>query len=253
MPIPRPAGSPLASVAGFGSLALFVDASGGTVVWNANVVIGSGPSPELTIDANGNITRAYNVTTQTTGNTISATVVAPTGGQVDFVGASGVSNSANPTFTFITPTQNVLIQNYSTKNLQIEAIDIASQGGGTPLVNLNSNSAGNFNFNIAHAATGIKPTTIDIENYGTSNVLLDGTINNPIGTTIIHNMGGDILLANASAVIKTNILDLLALGNIGTSSNRISAVLVESSNPADNSTRFTSSAQWRQPAMSTWI
>ena len=58
--------TPLQQPSGYPLLALYVDASsasGGVrlVNWNSNVVILSGPNPDLLIDANGNIVRAINV------------------------------------------------------------------------------------------------------------------------------------------------------------------------------------------------
>ena len=61
--------TPLQQPSGYPLLALYVDAdvdasySSATrlVQWNSNVIILSGPSPDLLIDANGNIVRAINV------------------------------------------------------------------------------------------------------------------------------------------------------------------------------------------------
>jgi hypothetical protein len=90
---------------------------------------------------------------------------------------------------------------------------------------------------------------MDIENKGSGNVLVNGTIDNPIGTTIIRNTGGsirsthgrdvsgndvdaaggdDVNVDNRVSLVRTNILDLEAAGDIGGTGPRVNVDYVYS-------------------------
>ena len=103
---PRLIGSPLASQAGFATLALFVSATdtnfkrssseNRSVVWNANVNLTNGAAaPVLTIGPSGNITQATGLSAQIVGNTVVVNSLAGvSAGEALFIGADSVSNTA---------------------------------------------------------------------------------------------------------------------------------------------------------------
>ena len=49
----------------------------------------------------------------------------------------------------------------------------------------------------------VAPTLVQILNEADSDIILNGTINNPIGSTVIHNSGGNITAARARGVAET--------------------------------------------------
>ena len=212
-----------------------------SVLWDANVTITAGPTPELIVDQNGNIVLAENVsvddngTTRTSGQIQDSTIVV---NPISGLSRGGVLLSApdlvnNVTragrFTFEDAASSVTIINQSPKALQVGAIDVTAQGMTQPTVTLNSNSI-SIQFSIVPNAGG--QTSVDIENQNTalasSNITLTGLINNPDGTTTIKNVRGDILAASASAIVRSNILDEIASGSLGSYSGYLNDDLVES-------------------------
>ena len=115
----------------------------------------------------------------------------------------------------------VLITNYWDKDLKINNINVVNTTG-NPLVDLNSTTV-TLTFDIDRTAA---PTLVQILNEADSDIILNGTINNPIGSTVIHNSGGDIIAARARGVaeetatgrislVRTAVLDIRATGSIG--------------------------------------
>ena len=250
---PRPIGSPLVSQAGFATLALFVSATdtnfkrssseSRTVVWNANVNLtdGAAPAPVLIIGPNGNITQATGLSAQIVGNTVVVNSLAGvSAGEALFIGTDSVSNTANnpyPVFNIRNSYQTVTILNQSSLNLEVQNIGMASQSPlASPQVQIEAKGATNTNIPFFFTlGNNSSLPVLDIENQNASqtpsNIIIAGLLNNPTGQTIIANPRGDIVSTGPSAIVRANGLGLTASGNIGTSTNRINADLVEFTNP----------------------
>ena len=76
--------------------------------------------------------------------------------------------------------------------------------------------------------TPAAPTYIDLKGGVSNGPIAPAIINNPIGQTIIKNMGGSIESTGPTAIVVTNTLDIEALDNIGTLADRIFTQLVQS-------------------------
>jgi hypothetical protein len=239
-----------------------------SVPWYANVTIMSSPldDPTLIIDANGNVVTQIGITFTISGNTIYVNDIAD-----DYTGqvfidssadtASNVGNSTDDitgsgaTWSFTDTLGAVTIINYSPDNLWINNITVVDQGSTTNHdVTLLAGTSIGLVFSIKHIS---EPTQVTIENLGASTpnvagspgLILNGTINNPIGTTTIIDQNGGITSTNPRGVVGpdgrlslvvTNILDIEAPnGSIGTLSDRINVDLVQSLNLDDNLTRPT--------------
>jgi hypothetical protein len=211
--------------------------------FDSNVLILSGRSPELlvkelSIAEDGKILTAVEVTVNDSAgggasaegegqNVDSDTIVVnditnPGPGDVVFVSAAIAG--AGGTWTFRETLSRVKINNRSDKDIVINRIDVtggdqalvwfdpqATAVGGTP---------GAMSFNIVQ---DVSPTVIEILNLGPdadgdgSDVYLNGTINNPIGTTSIVNTVGSVYgTADADSRVRTNILKIDARDNVGT-------------------------------------
>ncbi|MBM4068701.1 MAG: hypothetical protein FJ271_07120 [Planctomycetes bacterium] len=260
----RTPGTPLEVVSGYNALALLVDGSDfgsilhtsqdRTIYWDANVSIFGGPDPTWIVDANGAIVTAINVSVndgpanpnRTSGHIDSPTIVVNPivglgGGQVLFTAEESVSNAASnpyPLFDFLQNVAAVTIINQSSKDLEIQEINVADGGAGQ--VTLDS-AVVNFMFDIDDSSS---PAVVDIQNQNTavsdSNIILTNLINNPIGQTTISNVRGDIVAQGSQQVVRSNALDLSASGNIGTStSGRVNVDLVQSFDSVNNELRAT--------------
>lgn len=215
-----------------------------TILWNADVHISSGGGAELVIDANGNITKAVGVSvrtsenaSQTSGQILSESEIfvndigSNGSGQVYFNDAwvdgdtVGISGSGS-TWDFTDTLGRVLITNYWDKDLRVNNIDVVNAADDNPLVDLNSK----YVELVFHLDRAVAPTLVQILNEANSDIILNGTINNPIGSTVIHNSGGDIVAARPRgeaedpdaengngriSLIRTAVLDIRATGSIG--------------------------------------
>jgi hypothetical protein len=165
-----------------------------------------------------------------------------TSGPVDFL----TLKDLNPLGTFYigrSTTGPIQIINYSTKDLVINSIDVLNRGATTNNVDINVKADDLLEylyptpelFNTFHFKAdtmAVAPTLVDIENRSTTgspNIILEGLVNNPIGTTRILNAGGSILSGGAQAIVRTNILDEEApRGQIGAPANPVADQLVYS-------------------------
>ena len=158
--------------------------------FSSDVVIFSGRSPELIVDANGNIAKAVNIgvngvfeplfgASAVAGGVISVdNVINDDPGEVYFdseaiSGGNGAPGAGSGTWDFRDSFQQVLITNLSGFDLKINNIDVLNRGPNHPIVDLVPN-APSLSFNIKRTVT---PTRIDIEDFGNpNNVLLNGLI-----------------------------------------------------------------------------
>ena len=222
-----------------------------TIHWNADVVSLAGPSPLLIVDANGTVDPSSTITP-----TISATQITvpdindSDSGTITFVAnqsfgfipgfspeidnnksADGLIDGSSSTFSYQQTTNAIKILNYSTLDLVVNNIDVLNSSTANRNVDINIDNDGAFAFNVVHT---FAPTLVDIENRSTTgspNIILQGLINNPIGTTKIINARGNVQSAGPQAIVLTNILDLdaePANGQIGSSANAVNAELVQS-------------------------
>ncbi len=226
----------------------WIDAN--TIAFSSDVVILSGLSPVLVVDSDGKIVTADNISVNSgndvvntdayVGDTISVDPITNSDpGQVLFStggpGAGTISGSGG-TWEFRDTFSKVRITNYSKKNLKVNGIDVVNTTV-DPVVDLLKTNSRTLTFEIERT---VAPTFVEIRNLNLDppSVLINGVIENPIGTTRIVDVNGDILSAGSrlndndpSALIRTNILDLEANnGNIGTTGARINVDIVDSAN-----------------------
>ncbi len=213
------------------------------ITWDADVVISSALSGQLLIDADGNIVDATNMSVN--GEQTSGTITPESEISVDdvvispqiYFGAADIGSSSNDygTWDFSGSTsEEVRITNRSPLDLVINNIAAGVQ----PQVVLDApNVALQFDIAWPGVTPGDAATEVDIQNLGSGDIHLNGTIENPLGTTSILNTGGNILSAGSrdvvsngrKSLVRTNILDIEATeGNVGDSTKRVNVDLVHS-------------------------
>ena len=135
-----------------------------------------------------------------------------------------VNSNTNPTFNFNLGLDTVSIENRSNKNLIINDIEtISSRALNDNLVEIRSNT--NLNYQLRDSNNG---TDLTIENTSSdpADILLAGDINNPNGITTIVANGGNVLATDASQLIDTRVLSIVAnAGAIGMPGERITSIL----------------------------
>lgn len=218
-----------------------------TLPFSSDVLILSGRSPELvvkeiTISPTAEIEKAVEVTIDDGAfgtksgvgdDILSAEIVVNNirnPGPGDVVFDSEVISGNGGTWTFRETLNRVSILNKSDKNIVINNIDVRSAK--KPLVWLNPIETVTLQFNIRN---DVAPTLITITNTGASDIKLNGSIENPIGTTSIVNTGGSILSTKdrgvtapdgRASVVRTNIVNLNAATDIGSSTERVNVDIV---------------------------
>ncbi|MCI0455675.1 MAG: autotransporter-associated beta strand repeat-containing protein [Gemmataceae bacterium] len=218
-----------------------------TITWNANVTVLSAPTAELVIDESGSVAfRTANVTVTDTGSRIIVNPITNNrAGVIRFdieaiAGEDdGIITGSSATFTFRDTLENVRIVNRSTKELEINSIDVVNRTA-VPTITIDVEVISGqttfgvlttlpFAFNVARS---FAPTVIEIENASAtaaSNLILSGLIDNPAGSTTIINDLGSIVSTSTAAVVETNSLTVQApLGSVGTSASRLNVDLVQS-------------------------
>ncbi|WP_367889442.1 hypothetical protein [Humibacter ginsenosidimutans] len=215
-----------------------------SIVWNADVYLHA-PDPQLVVDTTGKITKLYGVTVKDDlGNTYSLGSVIPSGRIIEVQnivntggatvvfhantpptqpnGASAPSSSLTGTagtFTVQNTFDFVRLYNHSSRSMVVHAIDVANLTGTAATVQIEVNGSSAFRFTVGMPI--FTPTAVDIDDYldggGTPQLVIDGVIDNPIGSTHVDNQHGDILAGPDSPLIITNTLAIYAdAGTIGT-------------------------------------
>ncbi|UWQ93699.1 hypothetical protein K3727_21740 (plasmid) [Rhodobacteraceae bacterium M382] len=230
--------SALNTYPGYNDLAVYVsvDDVGSSVEWDSDIEISAGPSPELVVDASGEVVRAYNVRLMDdSGNFILPEIgtdafndfngsdrievediIASNLGSVVFNAPGGYISQENGVvggkhwteLRVLRGFAEVRLTNQSDFDLVVNRIDMVGQTGQArvKLVDLDS-SASAMQFSIKETLSG---GLIDIRNLGAGDIVLAGSnvngasLENPLGETRILNTGGDIL--TEGAVIRTNTL-----------------------------------------------
>ena len=223
------------------------------IVWNADVVLHAG-DPQLLIDRDGTILKAYNVAVTSGGVTRNVGDVIPAGQSV-VVAAIANIGGATASFTVsaggpggvgtLTGTagsfrlQNtfdfVRIRNLSNRPIELNGISVVNLDSLAATVDIKAyNRADVFRYTIL--APVFTPSLVEIINYrvdGSANDLtLRGSIVNPIGHTVVDNRNGDILYAGTGTAIVSNTVFLSArngsVGSLAAGRAPVSVLLVES-------------------------
>ncbi len=171
-----------------------------SIPFSSNVMILSGLPPQVVIDSSGNVQTLVDAlvydsagTAKAQGSNVDGTTVVvgditnPGPGNVVFRATSENGNrytisGSGGTWTFNDALTKVSIVNYSNKILEVNDVRVLSSD--QPTVDLGISPDTTLTF---HIKATVQPTNVDVENYGTGAVVINGTIDNPIGTTSIHN------------------------------------------------------------------
>ena len=215
--------------------------------FSSDVLILSGRTPQLFIDTGGNITLAVEASVKdggvdkTSGHINDSTIfvndiINPGPGDVLFRSDKITGGGVGSTWDFRDTLQQVRIFNQSNKALKINNIQVY-RGDVKPTVDLAAPTV-TLEFKIKRS---VAPTLVDIQNSDTPNILINGLIDNPIGTTSIKGAGGEIRSTGSrgsfhtdfgtsrQSLIRTNILNIEAPGaNVGQSSPRVNVDVVDS-------------------------
>ncbi|MEY2518223.1 MAG: large repetitive protein, partial [bacterium] len=249
-----------------------------SIDFDSNVVILSGRSPLLIVNSCGSgcatIATAINVTVwdgagspaKTTGVISSSTIyvndiVNRTPGQVFFRtdkdhsdngsiggGESAHSIASSGTWEFRGGFQQVVIVNNSDKPLEVHNIRVFNDPSDAlskpPLVRLEAIDDGHITLTFNLTRT-IAPSLVRIQSTNaaaTATITLAGMIDNPIGTTVVQNLGGAGVLSSAArdtsstsadgvariALVRTNVLDLeSATKSVGAAATRVNVDVVD--------------------------
>ena len=207
--------------------------------FNATVVLLGPLSPELVVDEDGNIVKLINIDTPaiTADEIVLGDIVNPGGifaGTITFsitpsfldsdpTGVGTVTSSATitgaPEFEFRTAFDRVTIENASSRDLRVGNIDVlnaSAQFGANISVNVSNKSGFSF-------TTTTNPGSSVVTIESAADVFLDGFIHNPLGTTELRSLAGDIVSAAAAVTaIRSNTIALdAANGTIGANDGRL--------------------------------
>jgi len=233
--------SPLDTFDPFDHLALLVKANnsnfdgGGIdegdrkIMWDADVNVDSGPSPELVIDSSGKVARATDITVNGITNPAPGTSFAGAEqievadifndglGDVVFQAANDIDGGTVidaphywGTFTFDMAFDSVRITNASDIPLWLNSIDPINTTE-SPRVHMDLDSGVEEELNFAINQT-VGSTLIDVRNLGESDIMLRNgkLINNPVGETRMLNAGANIV---GEAGLTTYLIRTRALGD----------------------------------------
>ena len=223
---------------------------------DGDIVLLIRPDPVLSIDENGRVTEVVGGITVNGGHGLGYDVTADGYVSVDNIGNLDVAGSAlvqantvasrdsedapDSTISGTTGTARVkttydaiTISNLSGEELRLNNISPANPDA-TGLITLDAQVV-TAEFDIADSSG---PTDITVINDGgTSDVLINGLIDNPTGLTIILNEGGEIQ-DGPGGTIRTN--DLVLTGTeLGTAANRLDIELVRSVDSSNGLSRTT--------------
>ena len=254
--VPEVDATPLAQPPGFGHLALYATAATSTansntslqegtreIDWNADLVVLAGPIPRLHVSSAGTITRAIGVTVNGGQNAVGSDVDPDDDGSfsVDDVlnddpgevlfSADTIAGGGS-TWDFRDSFDVVEIRNESPLRLVLNDVDALNRTV-QPFVDLRSTDAPGLTFAVVRSA---RPTFVEVDSAGAA-VLINGTIENPIGTTSIVVPDGDVLATNDRDVpdgdgrislVRTNILDIeTSSGAVGSAATRVNVDVVD--------------------------
>ena len=192
--------------------------------FNSTVTIDGAESPELVVDASGNVIRAVGVTYQNLADRIIVDDIVNTAVGRIFIRSVYDAVIGNAIFNVNNAFDSVTITNNSAKDLIINDIIVINKNQSTPIISIGDETS-NFNYTVNTNATG---SLVDIRNNNAANayINLNGRIENDLGITRIYNAGGDITSSGPGVYIDTRDLSLRAdRGMVGTARDRIQARL----------------------------
>ncbi|MDH3275857.1 MAG: hypothetical protein OEM99_15100, partial [Gammaproteobacteria bacterium] len=208
-----------------------------SITFNSEVNIGGAADAILEVDENGQILQAEGLVVTDgilpvfvgdiigTNDIVVERVENIASGQIVMRALNG-STAGSPTFNYDLALDTVTIINKSDKNLTINDIETINVGQTAPAISIQAERGkDNLNFTIG---TDSGTTEIDIrnENLADADIILVGDIDNPGGTTMVTNKGGDILALGTLQSIDTRVMELVSeQGAIGTGDQRISGLL----------------------------
>ncbi|MGI9455219.1 MAG: hypothetical protein ACR2NU_01585, partial [Aeoliella sp.] len=223
---PRDDGSGLQPRGALDFLALIAQAD--TIEWDADVTALSGsPNAELVIDPAGEVIVQENISADISPGLINVTGVDIPGadlGQILFTG-DGMVSGAEGTFRFQQAYESVLIDVASDADLQISDIQTYNDGSVSRPgegVRIDAPKVA-LEFDVG---TEFSPTFVGV--FTGQDVMLNGLIDNPIGTTRIFS-GGSINASGPNQVVRTNLFDVdapLDIGGTETAEERVFVQLV---------------------------
>ncbi|MBI1395302.1 MAG: LEPR-XLL domain-containing protein, partial [Betaproteobacteria bacterium] len=194
------------------------------ITMNGNVILLSAPTPKLVVDSNGVITLQQGLTALDQGTRIWVNDISNDGnaGHATLDTGADLAGYDHPFSSQIDGDQGTLIvrhswetvelTNYSSKDLWVNAIDPIDRTG---VATVDIRTEGNqYRFDITHDYGPTAITIADAGGTGRPDVVLNGLIDNPIGTTTVTNVLGDIRNTSTGKV-RTNRADFEAGGSIG--------------------------------------
>jgi autotransporter-associated beta strand protein len=206
------------------------------ITFNADVLVLSGPAPELVVNEAGLVVRAVNVTFSNLTDRIAVLDVHNNDpGRVTFdtdpiASTPGTIQGDQSLITFQETFDTVTILNRSAKHLELNDIDPVNRLTSSSPVEVTIDVEDvDFEFEVAHS---FLPTLIDIANTSVAaapDVILLGGIENPIGQTQIRTPGSILDGASGAVMVRTNKLDFeAASGSVGSISSKLHVELVQS-------------------------
>ncbi len=192
-----------------------------SIRFDADVYQLSSTSPVLRVDSNGNIVESFLVNASRQGDEIVVDDLINAGrGKVLIDATNGLLFGDGRVFVN-NAYENVTLENNSDLNFRINDIDIASDHLVTPDIEFFSEN--DFDLEIV---AGVERSSVFINNYSASDVIIAGLIENPFGDTTIFNGLGSIL-ATPDGVVQSNTLSMSAHnGMIGSVGQRLGVQLV---------------------------
>jgi hypothetical protein len=211
--------------------------------FNSNVkLLAREANPVLIVDENGNIIQqSDNVTaTITATDIIVSDIDNASVGEVNFTIPDRTSEmfdngqfTDRGKYTIIDPAyDNVDIQNYSDRNLIINDISVINPGGIPPInydVNVSNKTIATTTPNLG--SLPVNPTIVTINNWGNSDLILQGVIDNPHDRTILYSTDNIFSVGNTQNIITRDLTITAVNGSIGTDIQRINAELQQGYSP----------------------
>jgi len=233
------------TVLGGSSAAPFLEVDDkGSVVQASGVAINGGAAPPKPGDSvDPNHTGAYSVNEIT--NSGPGAVLMKTNLLIQNVASSDVVGW--PLFTFSQSLSGVTIIDHSSLKLELKNINVLAPIHSQPIVRLETDlllAPLNMEFNIQDNYTS--STVVDIEKLPPTgpgdpeaNVVLQGSINNPLGQTKIVDTFGSIIAALKESSVTTNALYVSASDSIGAKNWPLPVDLIQYLDPSSGTTQTT--------------
>ena len=237
----------------------------GNVLWGANVTVlgGSSGAPFLEVDDKGNVVQASGVTIN------GGTAPPKPGDPVDpnhtgLYSVNEITNSGpgdvlmktnrlienfggTPLFTFSQSLSGVTIIDHSGLTLELNNINVLAPSNSQPIVRLETDLLVEprymqFDIKYNHASS----VAVDIEKLPPlgpgdpeADVVLKGSINNPLGQTKIVDTFGSIIAASSESSVTTNALYVYASDYIGATNTPLPVDLIEYLDPSSGTIQTT--------------